>query len=58
MLNITLSGIKKFKCDSPSEQKWSQSVRYKRDFNSNFISCESLVYLVEDNKSVVLNKYS
>ena len=50
MLNITLSGIKKFKCDSPSEQRWSQSVRNKRDFNPNFISCKALVYLVKGNK--------
>ena len=57
MLNITLNGIKKIKCGSPSEQRWSQSVRNKRDFNPNFISCKALVYLVKGNKSVALIKY-
>ena len=47
----------RFKCNSPSEQMWSQSLRNKNDFNPNFISCEALVYLVEGNKSVVLIKY-
>ena len=57
MLNITLSDNKRFKCGSPSEQRWSQNMRNKRDFNPNFISCETLVYLVEGNKSVILNKH-
>ena len=49
--------VLKFKNGSLSEQRWSQSVRNKRDLNQNFISCEALVFLVEGNKSVVLIKY-
>ena len=58
MLNITLSDIKDLnvahKVNKGGVKVW---VRNKRDFNPNFISCETLIYLVKGTKSVVLDKY-
>ena len=41
---------------SPSEKRRSQSVRKEKDFSPNFISYQAQVYLVENNRQVVLNK--
>ena len=50
-----MGNTKRIENGSPSEKR-SQSVRKEKDFSPNFISYQAQVYLVENNRQVVLNK--
>jgi hypothetical protein len=58
LVNDSLSGNKRIKPSSPSEQMRSQRVRKEKDFGLDFISYQVNVYLVEGNREKVLNKFS
>ena len=51
-----MSGTKRIESGSPSEQRKSQRIRKVKGFGSNFISYQAQLYLVKDNRQVVLNK--
>jgi hypothetical protein len=57
LVNDSLSGNKRIKLSSPSEQWRSQRVRKEKDFGPDFISYQVNVYLVEGNREKVLNKF-
>ena len=56
--NTTLRGNKRIKSGSPSEQRKSQRIRKVKDFGPDFISYQAQLFLVEENRQVVLNKIS
>ena len=57
MVNDSLCKNKKIEPSSPSEQRRSQRVRKENDFGHDFISYQVNVYLVEENRENVLNKF-
>ena len=56
LVNDSLSGNKRIKPSSPSEQKMSQRVRKEKDFGPDFISYQVNFYLVEENREKVFSK--
>ena len=54
--NTTLDGTKRIESGSPSEQRKSQRIRKVKDFGLDFISYQAQLFLVEENRQVVLNK--
>ena len=55
MLSL-LSGTKRIESGSPSEQRKSQRIRKVKGFGLDFISYQAQLYLIKDNRQVVLNK--
>ena len=51
-----MCGIKRIESGSPSEQRKSQRIRKVKDFGLDFISYQAQLFLVEENRQVVLNK--
>lgn len=51
-----LNNDKRLATDLPIEQKKSQRVRKEKNFGPDFISLQAIVFLVEGNMDIVLNK--
>ena len=54
--NTTLGGTKRIESGLPSEQRKSQRIRKVKGFGLDFISYQAQLYLIKDNRQVVLNK--
>jgi hypothetical protein len=54
--STSFNNDKRLVTDLPIEQRKSQRVRKEKNFGPNFISFQAIVFLVEGNRDIVLNK--